>query len=58
MKTALKDAQTNITIVQNWAKAYAHKLRRSEIFHEGDEVVLLTRNFRMNHYLPTKLHQC
>ena len=40
MKIALEEAQTNLTIVQNRAKAYVDKSRRSEIFHKGDEVVL------------------
>ena len=48
MKTALEEAQTNLTIVQNRAKAYADKSRRSEVFHESDEVVLLTRNLSVN----------
>ena len=48
MKTALEEAQTNLTVAQNRAKAYADKLRRSEIFHKGDEVVLSTRNLSVN----------
>ena len=44
MKTALEEAQINLTVAQNWAKAYADKVQRFEIFHKGDEVVLLTRN--------------
>ena len=48
MKTALEKAQTNLTIAQNWVKAYAAKLRWSEIFHEGDEVVPSTHNLSVN----------
>ena len=33
MKTALEEAQTNLTIVQNRAKAYTDKSRWSEIFY-------------------------
>ena len=58
MKIVLEEAQGNITVSQNWAKAYAKRLRRSEIFHKGDEVVLSTRNLSMNQYLLTKLHRC
>ena len=58
MKTALEEAQTNLTVAQNRAKAYADKSRQSEIFHKGDEVVLLTHNLSVNQHLPTKLRQC
>ena len=58
MKTALEEAQTNLTVVQNRTKAYADKSRRSEIFHKGDEVVLSTCNLIMNQHLSTKLHWC
>ena len=57
MKTALEEAQTNLTVVQNWAKAYADKSRRSEIFHKGDEVVLSTRNLHVDQHLPIKLRR-
>ena len=57
MKTALEEAQTNLTVMQNLAKAYSDKSRRSEIFHKGDEVVLLTRNLSVNQNLPTKLRR-
>ena len=55
MKTALEEGQTNLTIVQNWVKAYADKSQWSETFHEGNEVVLSTCNLSVNHHLPTKL---
>ena len=55
MKTALEEAQTNLTIAQNWAKAYVDKSRRSEIFHKGDEVALSTHNLSVNQHLLTKL---
>ena len=47
MKTALEEAQINLTVAQNLAKAYANKSRLSEIFHKGDEVVLSTRNLNV-----------
>ena len=55
MKMAMEEAQTNLTVVQNWVKAYADKSRQSEIFHKGDEVVLLTRNLNVNQHLLTTL---
>ena len=57
MKTALEEAQTNLTIAQNRVKAYVDKSRRSEIFHEGDEVVLSTRNLSVNQHLLTKIRR-
>ena len=57
MKTALEEAQANLTVAQNRAKAYADKSRRSEIFEVGDEVVLSTRNLSVNQHLPTKLRR-
>ena len=55
MKMALEEAQTNLIVAQNRTKAYANKSRRSEIFHKGDEVVLLTCNLSVNQHLRTKL---
>ena len=58
MKTALEEAQANLCIVANWAKAYANASRRAEMFKVGDEVVLATRHLRVNEHLPAKLrHQ-
>ena len=55
MKTALKEAQANLTVAQSRAKSQADRSRRDEKFEVGDEVVLSTRNIRVNQHLPSKL---
>ena len=44
MKTALEEAQVNLSITQHRAQAYANKSRRDEKYEVGDEVVLTTRH--------------
>ena len=58
MKTALEEAQANLTIAQSWAKSQVDHLRRDENFEVGDEVVLSTRHISMNQHLPSKLQRC
>ena len=48
MKTALKEAQANLTIAQSRAKAQVDRSRHDETFEVGDEVVLSTRHIRVN----------
>ena len=48
MKTALEEAQANLTVAQNWAKSQVDCLRRDEKFKVGDEVVLSTRHISVN----------
>ena len=55
MKTALEEAQPNLSIAANWAKAYANALRWAETFEVGDEVVLATRHLCVNEHLLVKL---
>ena len=55
MKTALEEAQVNLTVAQNRAKSQADRLRRIETFEVGDEAVLSTRNIRVNQHLLSKL---
>ena len=55
MKTALAEAQANLTLAQNRARQYANRSRRDEQFEVGQEVVLSTRNLRVDEHLPTKL---
>ena len=43
MKTALEEAQANLSVAANRAKAYANTLQREEKYEVGDEVVLATR---------------
>ena len=57
MKTALEEAQANLTIAQSRAKSQADRSRRDETFKVGDEVVLSTCNIRVNQHLPSKLHR-
>ena len=42
MKTALKEAQANLSVAANRAKAYADASRREEKYEVGNEVVLAT----------------
>ena len=55
MKTALEEAQANLSIAANWAKFYANALQRAETFEVGDEVVLATQHLHVNDHLPVKL---
>ena len=48
MKTALEEAQANLTVAQSRAKLQVDHSRRDEMFEVGDEVVLSTRNIRVN----------
>ena len=57
MKTALEEAQANLTVAQSRAKSQADRSRRDEKFEVGDEVVLSTRNICVNQHLPSKLRQ-
>ena len=57
MRTALEEAQANLTIAQSRARAYANRTRREETFEVGQEVVLSTRNIRMDQHLPSKLRR-
>ena len=54
MKTALEEAQANLTVAQSRAKSQADRSRRDETFEVGDEVILSTCNIRMNQHLPSK----
>ena len=59
MKTALEEAQVNLSVVANRAKAYADALQQTKTFKVGDEVVLETRHLHVNEHLPVKLRcQC
>ena len=57
MKTALEEAQANLSRAQNRASEYANRSRRDESFEVGQEVVLSTRNLRVDQHLPTKLRR-
>ena len=57
MKTALEEAQANLTIAQSRAKSQVDRSRREEMFEVGDEVVLSTRHISVNQYLPSKLRR-
>ena len=57
MKTALETAKTNLTAAQTRMKEYADRSRRSETFRRGTEVLLSTRNLRVDLHLPSKLRR-
>jgi hypothetical protein len=57
MKTALEEAQANLSLAQSRACYQANKSRRVEQFEVGDEVVLATRNLRIDQHLPSKLRR-
>ena len=58
MKTALEEAQANLTIAQSRTKSQVDHSRRDEKFEVGDEVVLSTRHISVNQHLPSKLWRC
>ena len=55
--STLKEAQGNLSITANWAKAYADASQWAETFEVGDEVVLATRHLRINEHLLVKLRR-
>ena len=57
IKTALEEAQANLTVAQSRAKSQADRSRRDEKFEVGDEVVLSTCNICVNQHLPSKLRR-
>ena len=54
-KTALEEAQANLAHAQRRAQYQANKSRRDDSFKVGDEVLLATRNLRINQHLPSKV---
>ena len=57
MKTALEEAQANLTVAQSRAKSQVDRLRRDEKVEVGDEVVLPTRHISVNQHLLSKLQR-
>ena len=57
MKTALEEAQANLTVAQSRAKSQVDRSRRDEKFEVGDEVVLSTRHICVNQHLPSKVRR-
>ena len=55
MKSALEEAQANLTIAQNQAKSQVDRSRCNETFKVGGEVVLSTHHISLNQHLPFKL---
>ena len=55
MKTALEEAQANLTVAQSRAKSQVDRSRHDEKFEVGDEVVLSTCHISVNQHLPSKL---
>jgi hypothetical protein len=57
MKMALEEAQANLAHAQSRARFQANKSRRDVSFEVGDEVLLATRNLRIDQHLPAKLRR-
>ena len=57
METTLEEAQANLALAQNRAREYANRSCHAETFEVGREVVLSTRNLRVDQHLPTKLRR-
>ena len=57
MKTALEEAQANLTHGQYRAQYQANKLRRDESYEAGDEVLLATRNLRIESIQSTSIYR-
>ena len=57
LKTALEEAQANLSVAQTRAQAYVNKSRREEKYEVGDEVVLTTRHLPVSQHLPAKLRR-
>ena len=55
MKTALEEAQANLSVAANQVKAHADASQREEKYEVGNEVVLATRHLCVNEHLPVKL---
>ena len=55
MKTALEEAQANLTVAQSWAKSQADRSRHDETFEVSNQMVLSTRRISVNQHLPSKL---
>ena len=57
MKTALEEAEANLTVTQSRAKSQVDRLQHDEKFEVGDEVVLSTSHISVNQHLPSKLRR-
>ena len=57
MRSALEEAQANLSLVQCRARSQANKSQRDESFKVGDEVVLSTKHLHLDQHLLTKLRR-
>ena len=57
MKTALEEAQANLTVTYSRAKSQVDYSRHNETFEVRDKVALSTQNIRVNQHLPSKLQR-
>ena len=55
MKTALEEAQANLTVAQSRAKSQVEHSRCDDKFKASNKVVLSTRHISVNQHLPSKL---
>ena len=57
MKTTLEEAQANLSVAANRAKAYVDASQREEKYKVDNEVVLATRHLCINKHIPVKLRR-
>ena len=57
MKAALENVKLNLTAAQIRMKEYADRSQWSETFRKGTEVLLSTKNLRVDLHLPSKLRR-
>ena len=58
MKTALEEAQANLSVAQHIAQTYVNKSQCDEKCKVGDDVVLMTPHLLVSQHLPVKLRRC
>ena len=55
IKTALEEAQINLSLTHSHARTQANKLQKEKTFNVGDQVVLSTQHLFVDQHLPAKL---
>ena len=58
MKATLEETQANLAHAQRRAQYQANKSHRDNSFKAGDEMLLATRNLRIDQHLPSKVRRC
>lgn len=57
MKKTLEEAQVNLTVARNRAKAYMDKSRCDKKYEIGDNVIFSKRNLHVNEHPPMKVRR-